>query len=166
MKRQSNGHRWTDEELKSLIKMWGDKTPMHEMAKVLGVTEGAVDKQVYKMRVAGVPLYYRGRVLGKFRKGDEINRAGKLWSQSECEYLMRRRADGVTSMQIASEMNRTHGAVRGMIQTLRSAGVPVKMLGTGVHRLWNPDILRALAADETNPTSVEAIKEDARPTVN
>ena len=162
MKRQTNGHRWTNEELSSLIRMWGDKLPVHEIAQTLGVTESALDKQIVRMRNAGVPLYYRGRPTGKVRHGDSMTRAGKLWSQSECEYLMRRRADKATAAQIASEMNRSEKAINGMIGSLRSQGVPVQMLGTGVHKLWNPDLLRALAVDRTNPTSAEAIGEDVR----
>jgi len=166
MKRQANGHRWTNEELASLIRMWGDKIPVHEISKALGVTECALDKQIVRMRNAGVPLYYRGRPTSKARRGESITRAGALWSQSECEYLMRRRVDKATAAQIASEMNRSEKAINGMIQSLRKQGVPVQMLGTGVHKLWNPDLLRALTVDKTNPTSAEAVEENVCLTIN
>lgn len=144
MKRQGNNHRWTNEEMASLIRMWGDNIPQVEIAQTFGVSTPALNKVVTRMRNAGVPLQYR-------QKGHQAGRVNKLWSQSEVEYLLRRRSERISVNQIAAEMNRTPYGVNGMILRLRSEGVQVTMLGQGVKKLWNPDMLKALVGDTTSP---------------
>lgn len=144
MKRQNNGHRWTNEEMASLIRMWGDEIPQSDIAVALGVSIPAMNKVVTKLRNAGVPLKYR-------QKGAVAGRSNKPWSQSEVEYLMRRRTERISVSQIAAEMNRTPYALSAMIAKLREEGVHVAMLGQGVRKLWNPDLLRGITQDATSP---------------
>jgi Mn-dependent DtxR family transcriptional regulator len=131
--------------------MWGDNLPVVEIAETLQVTIPAVSKILTRMRNAGVPLLYRP-------KGHKAGRTNKLWSHAEVEYLLRRRTDRITVVQIAAEMNRTPYAVNAMIQKMRNEGVNVEMLGQGVRRLWNPETLRACTADPTSPLNKACIQ--------
>jgi hypothetical protein len=144
MKRVNNGHRWTQEEMKALITLWGDDEPVEEIAKAFNVTVPGLNKVVCKLRRMGIPLQYR-------KRGNRAGRTGKLWSQSEVEYLIRRRAEAITAHQIAAEMNRTPYAISGMIERLRREAIPVTMLGQGVKRLYDVTALKAMFADPTSP---------------
>jgi biotin operon repressor len=143
MKQPTNGHRWTDDELRLLIDGWESNVPANELASCLKVSAHALRKMTVRLRAAGVPLRRRA-------PGHIATRRNKLWSQSEVEYLLRRRDEGISSETIGSEMGRSFLAVQGMVAKLRRERVPVKMLGSGTRRLWNADALKALAADPTS----------------
>ena len=132
------GHRWTDEELKVLMRMWADDSSMDEMESALGTTRSALLKMVQKLRTNGIPLKRR-------IKGHVAGRTNNLWTQGEVEYVVRRRQERATADQIGRELGRTPNAVSSMIAKLRSEDVPVAMLGCGVRRLWDADSLRAVA---------------------
>lgn len=132
------GHKWTEAELISLMKLWADDEPLAVIAGELNSSQTAILKQVQRMRKAGVPLSRR-------RKGHVAGRTNKSWTQAEVEYLIRRRNEKSTSEEIAIELNRTPNAVDAMIQKLRKEDVPVKMRGNGVRRLWDAETLKAVA---------------------
>ena len=138
MKKQSHGHRWTDEELKSLMASWSEGWEVDLIASNLNVSRSAVLKMVLKLRANGIPLTKR-------TKGHAAGRRNKPWTQEEVEYLVRRRDQQATTEAIAVELQRTWGAVQNMVMKLRQEGVPVKMLGCGVRRLWSPEKLRESA---------------------
>lgn len=125
------GHRWTNEEIKLLMKMWGEERTIDEIGEALNTTRYALNKMVTRLRNEGVPLKHR-------TKGNTADRAFNLWSQGEVEYLVRRRQEKATAEEIASELGRTYIAVQGMIQKLRKEGVNVPMRGNGVRRKWCP----------------------------
>ena len=131
-----NGHRWTQAELVELMRLWDAEAELDEIATAFGVTRFAVGKMVGRLRANGIPLKLRTR-------GHRAGRRNQSWTQAEVEYLVRRRKDRATAEQIAVELDRTFPGVQGMIAALRREEVPVQMLGSGVRRLWNADILRA-----------------------
>jgi biotin operon repressor len=139
-----HGHRWTDEEIKTLMKQWDEGVELDDICESMGHTRFAISKMVVRLRTNGVPMKRRTR-------GHRANRSNQLWTQSEVEYLIRRRKDKATAETIAAEMGRTVLAVNGMIGQLRRNSVNVEMLGMGVRRLWNADILRA-QYDSTSET--------------
>lgn len=134
-----NGHRWTNEELKKLMAMWHDSASLDDMSIILGVTRFAISKKVTQLRREGIPLLRR-------TKGHQAGRRNKPWTQSEVEYLIRRRNEQATAEQIASEIDRSFLGVQAMIQTLRKAEIPVRMLGCGVRRLWSIETLKGQIA--------------------
>lgn len=138
MKRQSHGHRWTDDELKSLMASWSEGWEVDLIAANLNVTRAAVLKMVLKLRANGIPLPKR-------QSGHVAGRRNQPWTQEEVEYLVRRREQQATTEAIAVELQRSWSAVQLMIGKLRKEGVPVKMLGCGVRRLWSPEKLRESA---------------------
>ncbi len=131
------GHRWTTEETKMLMQMWADEHPLEDIAEKLGVSAKGVSKMITRLRANGVPLKRRtvGHVQG---------RRNAPWTQSEVEYLFRRRNEKATAEDIARELSRTMYGVQGMILKLRQEGANVGMLGHGVRRLWDVDALRAV----------------------
>ncbi len=139
MKRQHHGHRWTDIELRQLIGKWMDGDSLDALAEHFKCTRHGVNKQVLLMRREGIPLPRRVA-------GHVSDRSNKPWTQSEVEFIVRRRNDGATAEQMAVELDRSFLAVQGMIAKLRKEGVVVRMLGSGVRRLWNPDVLKAAIA--------------------
>lgn len=130
------GHRWTDEQLRELMRLWAGESTMEEIQASLQSTRPAILKQIQRMRKAGIPLARRDRG----RKIGDINR---LWTAGETEYLLRRRNEKATSEEIGAEIGRSPNAVDSMIQKLRSEGVDVKMRGSGVRRLWDAESLKA-----------------------
>ncbi len=148
-----HGHRWTDEELKELIRLWDNDVSPDQIANQLGSTVYAIDTMVVRLRQNGIPL--------KRKKGGHAygQRAGKPWTQGEIEYLVRRRNERATGEEIARELGRTHSAIEGMVQALRRANVPIAMKGNGVRRLWDPDRLRATLVI-TKPEDTNIIRLD------
>ena len=131
-----HGHRWTDDKLKELMRLWDEGKTPDEIANSLGSTQNAVSKMVVRLRAQGVPLERR-------RRGHQVGqRAGKPWTQQEIEFLALRRMDGATSEEIGISLGRTHQAIAAMIAQLREREVPIAMRGGGVRRLWNADTLR------------------------
>jgi biotin operon repressor len=139
MKKARNGHRWTTEEMKAFATLWTDGEPLVEIAKVFGVTERAINHLVVRLRKSGIPLPYR-------KQGHKPDRYNKLWSHAEVEYVIRRRNDGATAEQIAAETGRTFYGVQGIIQSMRTKGVAVPMLGQGTRRLWDAEALKAFCS--------------------
>lgn len=135
-----HGHRWTNEELKTLMRLWDEGVEIEEIAKGIGVSRYAVSKLVLQLRRNGIPLKRRVR-------GHRAERANQLWTQAEVEFLIRRRSEKATAEQIGTEMNRSFTAVQSMIARLRRESINVQMLGAGVRKLWNPEILRAQFAE-------------------
>lgn len=161
MKKQSHGHRWTDDEIKSLMASWSENRHVNLIASDLNVSRAAVLKMVVRLRRNGIPLARRA-------KGHIAGRANKPWTQEEVEYLIRRREESETTEQIAVSLDRSWNAVQAMIQTLRREKVKIKMLGCGVRRLWSVDRLmesavgRGLIADDAdNVIPIDSAKKEA-----
>lgn len=131
-----NDRRWTDDELKKLIGLWMGGVELDAIAAEFGSTRYAVNKLVGRLRRDGIPLPRRNA-------GHRAGRRNTLWTQSEVEYLVRRRNEKATAEQIAEELDRSFLAVQGMLQRLRKEGVSVRQLGQGARRLWSADTLRA-----------------------
>lgn len=142
------GHRWTNDELRQLMKMWAEEETLPLIATALNVTTAAVLKMVNKLRKNGVPLVRR-------KRGHVAGRSNRLWTQGEVEYLIRRRNEKATSEEIAVELGRTWNAVGAMILNLRQQDVPVGMLGSGVRKLWNADALKAVAIQSPESNIIE-----------
>ncbi len=142
------GHRWTTEELRTLMQLWAAKESLIEIAAKLNVTTASVLKMVQKLRKNGIPLERR-------KAGHVSGRVNQLWTQGEVEYLLRRRSEKSTVDEIAGELGRTWNGVNGMIAKLRSEQVPVAMMGNGVRRLWNPDALKAVAVQDPDSNVIE-----------
>lgn len=143
-----NGHRWSTDELKTLMSMWAEEKPLGEIAEVLGTTTHAVLKIVQRMRADGIPLARR-------TKGHKHGRSNKPWTQEEVEYLFRRRLAGATDEEIAVDLGRSWSAVQNMVGVLRKGGAPVAMKGQGVRRLWSVEALKGAAAGRFEPTEIE-----------
>jgi biotin operon repressor len=137
------GHRWTNEELKKLMKMWADGESVYDISDQLNCGKNAIQKMVVRLRKEGIPLERR-------RRGHVVGRSNKLWTQAEVEYLLRRRYEKATVEEIGMDLGRTWNAVNAMIQKLRSEDVSVPMMGQGVRRLWNPNTLKKFAVIEKN----------------
>ena len=133
------GHRWTNEEIVSLMASWSKGVSPQDIAKRLRVTPYAVAKMVVRLRLNGIPLERR-------RKGHVLGRYNTPWTQADVEYLLSRRKQRATMDEIATDLGRTHNAIQGMIQRLQQEGVSVPMYGMGVRRLWDPNTLRAILA--------------------
>jgi biotin operon repressor len=157
VKRQSHGHRWTDEELKSLMASWAEGWDVAIIADNLNVTRAAVLKMVVRLRSNGIPL-------AKRQAGHVAGRRNQPWTQEEVEYLVRRREQLATTEQIAIDLQRSWSSVQLMIGKLRKEGVPVKMLGCGVRRLWDPAKLmqsvagRGLISETEEAPRLELVK--------
>ena len=128
----TNGHRWTNEELTHFTKLWLSKKTSLEVAKELKVSLSAVNKIAVRLRKNGFMLPYR-------RKGHQAGMNNKLWTQSEVEYLLRRREEGATSEEISSELDRTFYGVLGMLQSLRKHDINYKRIGSGKRKLWDTE---------------------------
>lgn len=139
MKKVNNGHRWTNDELLKLIGDWVSGIDIDEIAKSFQCTRFGINKQILRLRQDGISVPRR-------TSGHKAGRHNKPWTQAEIEYLVRRRNDKATAEQIATELDRSFFAVQAMIQTLRKEKIPVKMLGMGVRRLWNPEVLKVSIA--------------------
>lgn len=142
------GHRWTTDELRLLMKLWSDDTPLEEIARQLNATEMAISKQVFRLRREGIPLERR-------INGHPIGMRNKAWTHADVQYLLRRRLDYATAEQIGVELGRTRPAVCAMIQNLRKEQVPVAMRGNGVRRQWDANLLKAFAVNQPTCETVE-----------
>jgi len=128
-------HRWSDEELKNLLSLWLAGTELDDIAHIFSVSRYAINKQIHRLRVNGVPVPRR-------KNGMKAGRHNQLWTQEEIEYLVRRRNEKATTEALGVELGRSFLAVQSMIQELRRQGVSIRMLGHGHRRLWNSDRLR------------------------
>ena len=128
-------HRWTDDELKSLMAMWLKGDDLDAIAHVFGVSAFAINKQITRLRQNGVPLPRRS-------PGHRAARFNMLWTPEEVEYVVRQRNEGDTYETIGNALGRTYSAINGLLKRLHKEGVPVRMTGRGKRRLWNPDRLR------------------------
>lgn len=139
MKKTSHykGHRWTDEELKTLMKLWVDDIPITNISDHLNVSQVGLLKQIQRMRSNGIPLPRR-------KAGNPIGNAVRPWTQGDVEYLVRRRNEKATSEEIAAQLGRSPNAVDAMIQKLRKEDVGIAMRGNGVRRLWDANSLKSL----------------------
>lgn len=141
------GHRWTHEELTSLIGMWQDDAPLSVLAEKFNTTTYAIGKTIQRLRKVSIPLKHRVR--------GNNGKTYRKWTQSETEYLIRRRASHATCEEIANELNRSANAVNGMVQKLARENVPIVMRGDGRTKLYNIEELKLVA--EQNQ---EALPED------
>lgn len=130
-----HNHRWTDDELKSLMAMWLKGDDLETIGKNFGISANAVNRQVGRLRQNGVPLPRRN-------PGHKAGRSNMLWTPEEVEYVVRRRNEGGTYETIGTELGRTYQAINGLITRLHKEGVPVKMVGKGKRKLWSPERLR------------------------
>lgn len=140
-KTNDKGHRWTNEQLKELMALWEKNESLEVIAHQLSSTQNAVAKMVVRLRSNGIPLTRRN-------KGHRVGRHDQSWTQAEVEYLVRRRHQQATSEAIAFELGRSISAISAMIQKLRSESVNVPMLGCGVRRLWDSNMLKGSFANE------------------
>lgn len=131
-----NGHRWTNEQIRTLMSLWDKEQPISEIASQLSVSKNATQKMITRLRGEGIPLKRRTR-------GHIAGHRNNPWSQSQIEYLIRRRMERATSEEIANELDRSIYGVSAMIQTLRKEGVRVAAFGSGCRRKWNPVIAMA-----------------------
>lgn len=141
---KANGHRWTNDEIKILMRLWAEDKSLTEIGEELGVTKHAAQKMVVRLRSEGIPMKHRTR-------GHVAGRKNNPWSQSQVEYLIRRRAERATVEEISHELERSEQAVHAMIQTLRKEGVHVTRFGGGMRRKWNPVVAMA-AMGQQNTT--------------
>lgn len=132
------GHRWSTDEIKSLIKMWQNGLSIDYIGQQLNSTSVAILKQVQRLRKNGIPLSRR-------RNGHKDKIINRLWTSGEIEYLLRRRNEKATSEEIGVELNRTPNSVDAMIQKLRKQNVNVPMRGNGVKRLYDIEALKAVS---------------------
>lgn len=132
------GHRWTTEELKTLMSMWASGESVEAISSVLNSSRGAISKQVVKLRQNGIPLERR-------TKGNYAGRGGKAWTAGEVEFLIRKRDERATSEEIALSIGRSWQAVSAMIYKLRQEEVPIAMRGSGVRRLYDLEALKGVA---------------------
>lgn len=155
--KHQKGHKWTNDELRELMRRWDAEEPVDAIAEALETTAFAVSKMVVRLRQNGIPLKRRTASASGRR------RAGRAWTQSEVEYLLRRRRESATSELIGHELGRTYNSVAGMIGMLRRQGVPVAMKGQGVKRLWDPNILRGVEVDAVDHSTLADIEADGMP---
>lgn len=135
------GHKWTNDELKTIMSMWAENASLLDIANAVKSTTVSVLKQVQRMRQNGIPL-------NKRRVGHQKGVKYGAWTQGEVEYLLRRRNEKSTSEEIGAQLNRSSNAVDAMIQKLRKEGVDIAMRGNGVRRLWSAESLKAVALTE------------------
>lgn len=136
---ERHDRKWTNADMRKLIAAWLKGDELDAIAKQFKTTRYAISKLVLRMRRDGIPLPRR-------TKGHRAGRAFKLWTQSEVEFLIRRRNEQATAEQIALELDRSFLAVQGMIQKLRIEGVDVRKLGQGKRRLWDAETLKGAIA--------------------
>lgn len=143
----NKGHRWTNEELKTLMNLWQNGNSTEEIATQLNSTKLAIGRMVVRLRKNGIPLARR-------TKGHVAGRSNKPWTQAEVEYLMRRRNEKATAEEIGNDLGRTPNAVHGMIQNLVHEGVSIAMQGQGVRKLWDANLLKSTMV-ESNIIPIE-----------
>lgn len=132
------GHRWTESEIKTLMKVWSEGELLDCIASDLKVSRVAVLKQIQRLRANGIPLTRR-------KNGHALGAKNRAWTQGEIEYLLRRRNEKATSEEIAIELDRAPNAIDAMIQKLRKEGVSIAMRGQGVKRLYDVEKLKAVS---------------------
>lgn len=148
------GYHWSNDDIKTLMELWCEGKSVEDIASALGSTNYAVSKQVVRLRADGIPLPRR-------TKGHVAGRRNSNWTQSEVEFLIRRRQEKATAEQIALELGRTFGAIQGMVQKLRKENVGIPMFGSGVRRLWDANALRAAIVGRNLVSIDEGKKDDA-----
>lgn len=136
------GHRWTNDEIKSLMKQWVGNVPLIEIASDLKVSQLALLKQIQRLRGSGIPLPNR-------TNGHQLGIKNRNWTQGETEYLIRRRNEKANCTEIGNELNRSPNSIQAMIQTLRKENVHVAMRGCGVRRKWDAEYLKGLLLNES-----------------
>lgn len=134
-----NDRRWTQSEITLFIAAWLAGKELDEIAAQFGTTRYAINKLAGRLRRDGVALPRRNA-------GHRAGRRNKLWTQSEVEFLVRRRNEQATAEQIALELDRSFLAVQGMIQKLRIEGIDVRKFGQGKRRLWDAETLKGAIA--------------------
>lgn len=132
-------HRWTVPQLQQLICDWCAGMNLDAMCEKYGATRFAINKQILRMRQEGVSIPRRNA-------GHLPEQRDKPWTQSEIEYLVRRRNDRITAEQIGIELGRTFLGIQNMIRVLRKEGVPIQMLGNGTRKQWCAERLKAACA--------------------
>lgn len=130
-----HGHRWTDDELKTLISMWFAGDELDLIAERFGITPRGVNRQIQRLRANGIAVPRRNA-------GHRAGRSNKLWTAEEVEYVVRRRNERASTESIANELDRSFLAVQGMIAELRRQGVSVRKFGQGKRRLWSAERLQ------------------------
>jgi biotin operon repressor len=131
-----NGHKWTNDELKTLMSLWASEVELIDICIELKMKQETVLKQVQRLRKAGIPLKQR-------TKGHKLGRSDKPWSQAEIAYLASRWQQGATDEDIAVESKRSLFGVRAMKAKLKLEGVGLVLRGGGRRRLWDAETLRA-----------------------
>lgn len=137
------GHRWTNQQIKQLMQSWENGDSLANISESLQLTQNSISKMVVRLRQQGIPLKRRAR-------GHVAGRSNTLWSQSEIEYLIRRRNDKATTEQIGIELGRTFNAVNAMVHKLRHEQVPIAMMGSGCRKLWDSNLLKAIFGNAEN----------------
>lgn len=132
----SHGHRWTNEQIKEIMNLWSQEIEAPIIAEKMNSSLSAISKLIVRLRAEGIPLKRRQR-------GHKLGRSNQLWTQSEIEFLVRRRMDNVSCERIGLDLGRSYNSVNAMVMKLRNEGVSVPMYGQGVRRLWDADILKA-----------------------
>ena len=150
--KHGHDHRWTTDELMRLVAHWQSGVSIEEIIEAFNISRSALRMQILRLRQQGVPL-------DKRRAGNMAGKYAAPWTQSDCEYLMRRRKEGATAEQIATELNRTHSAVQGMVASLRKNGAEIECKGGGRRRLWDVSQLHAMVVmDNVLPMTRERKK--------
>jgi biotin operon repressor len=134
--KNNHGHRWSNDEIRTLMRMWAEDKSLNEISEELKVTKTAAQRMIVRLRSEGIPLKRRTR-------GNFAGRRNSPWSQSQIEYLLRRRKERATIEEIANELERSVMSINSMIQTLRKEGVAVPNFGSGCRRKWNPVVAMA-----------------------
>jgi transposase len=132
---KNTGHRWTEEEMRTLIGKWLAGESIADIAQHFNTSVSAISKMTVRIRREGVPLPRR-------LQGHKPGRHNAPWTQEEVEFLVRRRNEGITAEVIGTELKRSMYSINGMMQVLRKEGVTVPMLGQGMRRLWSAEKLK------------------------
>lgn len=133
---KKTGNSWTDKKILQLINLWLSDTPINEIADYFQVSQKAINKQVTRMRAQGVNIPYR-------KNGHKNGVHNTYWTQSEVEYLVRQRLNGVKDEQISADLGRSYSSINAMITKLRKTGVNIPRLAEGGKRKWSPDAVRS-----------------------
>lgn len=147
--RMRYGHRWTQDEIITLMSMWDAGDHVDHIAKSLKSSTHSIMKMIVRLRQQGIPLKRRtrGRRLGP------DNRRAQLWTQAEIEYLVTRRRDRATIEEIAAELGRSWSAINAMIYNLRKRNVDVPRFGIGIRRLYDVSGLRVIYGEPDSLTN-------------
>lgn len=142
-----HNHRWTNEEMKKLVKMWQEDKTLDEISVALGSTKRSLAAMVVRLRSGGIPLKKRQR-------GHKFGKTNTSWSQADVEYLVKRREAGGTVEEIAVELERSFYGVQALVLKLKQEGVALKKFGSGKSRLWDSTLIRAQLGQEKQRSTV------------